>query len=167
MDGDIAVRAQGTGLTATETQAQGQRGARLPRQSPSSRDPETAAGRPSRGGSLEPQRLAEGTVGASIGHTAEIRDSGFCPRQRRSSGPGGTLARPPPRARLSPQRQVRSPSHRVFFRARKEGALGWVSVAPRDPSAFVRPWPPQTRAQTRNTDPGRPGEHASRKRFPR
>lgn len=70
MGRDTSVKAQAKGVTTTETETQGQRGARLPRQSPSPRDPETEAGRAQENRNFGVSGRVDGhTGGGRVGHS--------------------------------------------------------------------------------------------------
>lgn len=150
MDRDSSVRAQGKGVTATETEARGQRGARLPRQSLSSRDPEAAAGRPQESGRfgiaelgpqgpLRPQWVAFLRLGSPSSTARVTQTRGDVGRAQTDRAASVSTQKARTSGELSEPRA---------FYAQKEGAAGWASVALGDPSAFVWPWPPRAPGRT-------------------
>lgn len=168
IDRATAVGAQGTELTAAETEAQGQRGARRTGQSPSPRGPEPATGSPWESGWF-------GT--AALGHEARLcldaprsGDSGPGSRQRGSGRPAGTRGgHSRPAASVRTQTSAESGCRRAArgrVRPGRKPCAGTqrarcVCAAP----GHLEPKPAPAQIQT--ADPARPRNGAPRSRGPK
>lgn len=140
-------------LTATERKARGQKRARLPRQSPSSRDPETAAGCLQETGRFGTAELGQKeTPGPRWASPLRLGSGSLIVGVRPTQGdPGKAQTRPA--ASVSTQK---STVRRALGAAGLYGTERGRSVERRERRAFMQPGPPQTGAVVCTDPDGRP-----------